>query len=77
MSDSHSLRQLAIYTVAALVIGWGGMALISALPSWWQAYQDSSLARYELMTDSTEGPVDFMIYHQNFEALEALAAEDP
>lgn len=77
MSDETSMRQLALYSVGALVLGWGGMALYSALPGWWQAYQDSSLARYELMTDSSEGPVDYMIYHQNFDALEALAAEDP
>lgn len=77
MSDSGSLRNLALITVGALAIGWGGMAFIAALPSWWQAYQNSSLARYELMTDSAEGPVDYMIYHHDFDALEALAQEDP
>ena len=77
MGDNGSMRHLALITVGALVIGWGGMAFVSALPSWWQAYQNSSLARYELMTDSAEGPVDYMIYHQDFDALEALAEEDP
>lgn len=77
MSDSNSLKQLALYTTAALALGWCGMALINALPGWWRAYQDSSLARYELMTDSNPGPVDYMIYHQDFDALEALAKTDP
>jgi len=76
-SDNNSFKQLATYTAAALVLGWCGMAFINALPNWWNAYQNSSLARYELMTDSAAGPVDYMIYHQNFEALEAKVATDP
>ncbi len=77
MSGDRPLRQLALTTGAALALGWCGMALISALPSWWQAYQDSSLARYEMMTGKDEGPIDYMIYHRNFDALETLAAADP
>lgn len=77
MADSNSPRQLALYAGIALAVGWGGMAFISALPSWWQAYQNSSLARYELMTNSSEGPVDYMIYHQDFDALQTIAEQDP
>ncbi len=76
MKRYSPFRQLAIYTLAGLAFGWCAMALVSVLPSWWQAYLDSSLARYELMTESSAGPADYMIYHQDFDALELFATNN-
>lgn len=77
MSEKNATRQLTIYTLVALGIGWGGMAFMSALPGWWKSYQYSTSAEYKQTASGSEGPADYMIYHKDFDGLRAMAAADP
>lgn len=53
------------------------MALWEALPKWWAAYKASPYATYTPDGNAANGPVDFMIFHRDFDALEARAKLDP